>query len=656
MAVTRESYNPTEHLILAKPRRQYRTGVRWHHWQLRSLVGSNGQNAVYFPVAASDRLVHVQQLNTTTGEAETVKRLSFTPRCLAAHSGWVCCGGEKGAFSAFQVGERHTETEVDARMNLLDERWGLAGSEPDEATLIAAIARARTDKNLLAQNKTFGKDRVNCITIWLPPTLKAGHEGSYTEPVAVLANNDCTVMVVSLPDLELLDEIKYPDFMNRAVISPDGRLLVAISDDPYLYVHKMKAKRTTSPRTEPTYEWSRCRKIQLESQSLNDRSDNRGSFAACFSSSGRYLAVGTQYGTISVFSVATLDVPDANPLLTFFSTSRPNQDYGAVRDMAFSPGPTDLLAWTEDRGRVGVADIRTGFDSRQILYIDKDSDYEQVSVTDRSTIDPRLLEPLGDSTSGEPLSSTLTNNLDQGPEPRPPPIQRPRPDVRDALERYNIPLTAEETAVLEAIQDHRRRQDQWTSELMRRARTGALGGDNSGSATGGGGSDRPGASGGATTTRSPWIERVTRVSNAARPRNHSPSMNRPTEDRLADARIPTASVSDRVRQAGQTIIREDELRASAAAVPRRPGALDSIMSNAPPPERRRAAFLLREWEESPTRRMFGTYMAARPEPYDTAGLTWSENGEVLYVGAENAIYEFHVNRFARKLSPSISLS
>ncbi|KAK0672590.1 hypothetical protein QBC41DRAFT_299529 [Cercophora samala] len=755
MAVTRDSgtrsYNSTEHLIQAKPRRHYRTAVRWQHWQLRSLIGVHGQNSILFPMVVGERLITVQRLNTTTGESETVKRLSFPPRCLVARNGWVCCGGEKGAFSAFRVDEAGAEDDIETLLELhLRDR--AAGVPLD----MARSTRANSSKNAVARSRHCGKDRVNCITLWFPPTLQKAYKGAYDEGVALLANNDSTVIVASLCNMETLDEIKYPDFMNRAVISPDGKLLCAISDDPYLYIHKRKLKK--SPATgisfsisgQPLYEWMPCKKIQLESQSKDDRSDNRGSFALCFSSTGRYLAVGTQYGTISVFDVAALDVPGADPVCAVFTTSRPNQDFGAVRDMAFSPGPIDLLAWTEDRGRVGIADIRTGFDSRQILYLDHDGEFEHLPVVDRDTIDPRLIEEFRRE-RGDILSSNFASTLDLAGE-----RQGRRPDVREALERYNIPLTPEETVVLEAIQGSRRRElgsleaaeggrrpERWGSTTTLPRATSNSGGANesgtgSGSGTGTGTGTGSGAANGAGTSRSPWAERGSRSSltpGAARTRDRSASVSRAVDDLLGNARDQRERLRDnlRMREEQTRTAREGyssttntaaaaaatggsfiaDRRRYAAPLSSRPPVsstrLDTsdrralvarLMANAnpassasrwdnvealyggPSPQlvvsllttadlpatsssedapftnlqrRIRAAYLMRELEESPTRRMFGSILPShiRPEPYDTAGLSWSDDGEILFVGAESGVYEFHVNKLSRKLCPGI---
>jgi hypothetical protein len=167
-------------------------------------------------------------------------------------------------------------------------------------------------------------------------------------------------------------------------------------------------------------------------------------------------------------------VPGADPLITSFASSRPSTERGAVRDMAFAPGQSDLLAWTEDRGRVGVVDLRKGHVSRQILVLDRADDYEHISTTDRSTIDPRLLE----QRAIDSLSSTIANTMDlDGHGSRPAAREsvptfststtmtpEDRTNLRSAgrspSANYQNPLTSEETLVLQALQGHRRRQEE----------------------------------------------------------------------------------------------------------------------------------------------------------------------------------------------------
>lgn len=408
-----------------------------------------------------------------------------------AKYGWICAGGENGEFVAVQVddeseggdlGRNNVERDLFSRYRRSPANNGpsdqdhwinafhdhVRAGSPDERLrlgidpashndsddsmppLIPTSPRTQpsSDKSLHARSKTFGRDRVNCITLWTPQVSRVGFfEGAYSTPVAVLANNDKHVTVVGLRDQDAVDELTYPDCVNRALISPDGRLLAAVCDDPYLYVHERVARQNTCPglfTRKEDFEWRLCAKIPLKSQRKEDRSDQRGSFAACFSNTGRFLAVGTQYGVISVFNTASFLEPGSDPLITAFTSSRAKDDVGAVRDMAFCPGPFDLLAWTEHRGRVGVADIRSNYVSRQMLNLNDRDGFEQIMITERGSIDPRLLER---NDSGELSYSSIST------------AENRRAARRQASD-YHPPLTPEETMVIEALQEHRRRREQ----------------------------------------------------------------------------------------------------------------------------------------------------------------------------------------------------
>ena len=373
----------------------------------------------------------------------------------------MCCGSEHGEFVAIRLNDDDSESDHLDLLDLdLESRLPLGLTSPGEDSIFNLLARARrSTKSLVAKNFKMARERVNCITLWSPPTLLAPYDQAYTFPVAVLANNDRTVTLVNLDEaednerIEPLEVIKYPDFVNRAVISPDGRLLIAILDDPYLYIHERVEKNSDSdsdsgsrPRDGPEYCWEEKRTLLLKSQSEDDRSDSRGSFAACFSASGAYLAVGTQHGTVSVFDAALLSDLDADPLMTTFTSSRPKSGSGAIRDMAFCPGPFEILAWTEDRGHIGLADLRSNYVVRQIVDINVDSDFEHLNILDRNTLDPRLLDRRGDRRESNLASALGGNNLSEA--------QRRRPT--DRVESLNSPLAPNELMVLEAIQGNRR--------------------------------------------------------------------------------------------------------------------------------------------------------------------------------------------------------
>ncbi|KAF4449104.1 hypothetical protein F53441_7574 [Fusarium austroafricanum] len=649
MTVDESDMYPTDSLVSNHSRKHYRIPVRSQHWQLRSLVSAEKQNIVYFPGGNGSN--HVQRLNTTTRECETIKLLTFAPRCLVAEKGWLCCGSESGDFVAMRLDEGSddghgspSELDADTRLSL-----GLDSSREDSIFSLLSRAR-RSNKSLIAKSMKLAKDRVNCITLWFPPTTMPAHDKAYTEPVAVLANNDRTVTLVSLHDFdqkektEALDVITYPDFVNRALISPDGRLLIAILDDPYLYIHERVKNVAETPATRSnessTYQWEKTQRILLKSQKKDDRTDSRGSFAACFSESGAYLAVGTQHGTISIFNAALLADPDAEPLITTFQSSRPHSGPGAIRDMAFCPGPYGMLAWTEDRGHVGIADMRSNFFVRQIVNIEEPV-FEHINILDRNTIDPRLLDSRRD-------------RRDNAPGPSATDTSRRRGDVLDTL---NTPLTANETLVLEAMQLGRRSRERMAARVP------------------GGADDRPTA--GPTTF---WAARASRRSaneDAERPADRRSSSigramgdllgsNYRAGDRLRGSRPVPRETSDAqetgrrpdrwMESLGETVamLREQRQRQDSSYLT----VLEILQArerdnDRDPDDTTIIVPLVNQavnrWDED-----HGVFEVP-PSPDNTAGLAWSEDGRVLFVGAQNGIYELHVDTQSRKFCPSVSM-
>ncbi|KAJ4189704.1 DUF2415 domain-containing protein [Fusarium falciforme] len=646
MAVDESEIYPTEALVSKQSRKHYRIPVRPQHWQLRSLVSAEKKNIVYFPGGNGSN--HVQRLNTTTRECETIKLLTFAPRCLVAEKGWLCCGSENGDFVAMRLDDGNDDDNQGSSLDLDPEtRLSLGLDSTREGSLFSLISRARrSNKSLIAKSMKLAKDRVNCVTLWFPPTILAAHERAYTEPVAILANNDRTVILVSLRDfdqkekIEPLDVITYPDFVNRALISPDGRLLIAILDDPYLYVHQRvrKPSESSSRSRESTgYQWEQTQRILLKSQRKDDKTDSRGSFAACFSESGAYLAVGTQHGTISIFNAALLSNPDADPLITSFQSSRPHSGPGAVRDMAFCPGPYGILAWTEDRGHVGIADMRSNFTVRQIVDIEEPG-FEHINILDRNTIDPRLLENRRDR-----RDNTTSPGGNES--------SRRRLEMLDTL---NSPLTANETLVLEAMQLGRRNRE----------RQRATGTD-----------DRPTA---ATSTL--WAERSTRRptnDDSGRPEERrSSSIGRAmgdllgtyrAGDRLRGARPIARDTSDTpengrrsdqrwMESLGETVamLREQRQRQDSSYLTvleilqarERGGDRDQDDTSIIVPLVNQ---VVTRWEDD------HGGLGMPPSPDNTAGLAWSEDGRTLFVGAQNGIYELHVDVQSRKFCPSVSM-
>ena len=201
---------------------------------------------------------------------------------------------------------------------------------------------------------------------------------SLTLVLCACSNNDMTVSVYSLTQSEMLEVIQYQVCMNYAIISPDSMVLVAVGDENRIYFYSIQpcSKKTVGKPDEGHmlmgWEFPLTRTIDLEADA---RYDDRCCFTIAFSPSSQLCATASQSGIITVFDVPTvLDTskPEQDAILCTFRSSRSYFDGGAVRCMAFSPEPWDLLVWTEDNGRAGIADVRQAFSRRQILVLDPD--------------------------------------------------------------------------------------------------------------------------------------------------------------------------------------------------------------------------------------------------------------------------------------------
>ncbi|RKF58217.1 putative wd domain containing protein [Erysiphe neolycopersici] len=377
-ATDESAYHTTTDLILTKPLKFYYAPMHSGHWQLRSLISSPRPGILLYPHGRD-----IVVLNTKSRERYVLATLKFEPRCLTSTNEWLCCGGDKGDYTAIYFGHdlgsvscQNQDAEPDDRLPFdLDPFW-------------RSVPAHRLNKDIRPITevaKVTGNDIVNCITIWSPSDISS--ECAYKEPVALVSNNDRSITILKLENAELLDKLLLPDCVNRSLMSPEGDMLISVCDDPFLYIHKrkMSCKYGEESRSfkKSKYNWHFEGRVQLEGQARTNPPESRGSFAAAFSPSAKYLAVATQHGIISIFEKEKM----FSPPISVFTSSRatPNGD-GYVRDMEFCPGPFDLLVWTESKDRIVVADIRNFFISRQILPLDTNQleDVEKISINDRA--------------------------------------------------------------------------------------------------------------------------------------------------------------------------------------------------------------------------------------------------------------------------------
>ncbi|KAH7314211.1 hypothetical protein BKA65DRAFT_571466 [Rhexocercosporidium sp. MPI-PUGE-AT-0058] len=703
MAVKEESlHHATENLILPTPRKYYRATIDTSHWQLRSLISSPEQDVVYFPNGTD-----IISFNSKTRERELVASLTFLPRCLVASKDWLCCGGDNGNYTAISLKNRSAgfdtssflDADPDSRLPLdLDP----TRRSSNIGEMIDAYRRIR-GRTMTTHSEKIGAEIVNCITLWSPRDGLS--EYAYKMPVAVISNNDCTVSILDVATSDTLETLKLPDFVNRSAISPDGELLVAICDDPFLYIHKRmpkaepKRERFENKRS-PIYEWVLVGRIQLESQRQADRSQMRGSFALSFSRSGKYLAVATQYGIISVFDAECLLETDS--LMVSFTTSRPGRQAGAVRAMEFSPGPFDLLAWTESSGRVGVADVRTLFNSRQLILINSsEENVERVTLADRygqrfglrnlRTESPSSSTPdyLGADLERRQLRSLTRELLDRDQEP-PTPAELDVLEVSRIARRQRDAANAAREVLAEASATSR--WGPWAEGRRSNttASTTATNGESSTSrlVSNSGlptslrdfvSNDRSAASFRAfmdernrESARRTQLQQqeprrrssmlLATAENAieqrltlAPGRRDSPS--EPDSGRAPESNTPWTdieSVYRAARQAGEPVTRSTRLRVGI-------GIADDVQNITINP--REFAHRLRQpWRPTDDGTTFGIGTLSRDEnglldgvlrAAETMGCCWSPDGRILYAATLEGIHEYHVNISGRKKFPSL---
>lgn len=350
------------------------------HYQLRHFISCPEPDLLYYASGFD-----VYCLNVVTHTQAHVTTLPWEARCTAAGHGYVCVGGaDSGNFAAIKVtGFPPTDpSAIDASLPL-----DFEARLPRPPSLSAApSSRVRLEK--------IGEDIVNSISIHKLPA----QGGRPEEVVAVLTNNDKTVRLYSLAyNLELM-VLDLPIAMNHATISPDGQMLVAVGDAPVAFffqqskVEKASGSKTAETVTIPP-EWELLERVALF-RPANSHAD--GYFTTAWSPSGRLCAVGSECGYITVFDVDLLKLVEygEDAVVELICSTRPDivASAGAVRTMHFSPAPWDFLVWSEDQGRVCVADLRAELKVKQVLTLDpKESGLQTTEIADFDlTVNPEL--------------------------------------------------------------------------------------------------------------------------------------------------------------------------------------------------------------------------------------------------------------------------
>ncbi|KAJ2546750.1 hypothetical protein EV175_005486, partial [Coemansia sp. RSA 1933] len=164
---------------------------------------------------------------------------------------------------------------------------------------------------------------------------------SSSMPRLMACNNDHTVRLMSLPDLRLVTELKFPTAINYAAISPDGSKMCVVGDSNDVFLFNKRGD-----------DFERIATLTAS---------NDSSFSCDWNQSSQYFAVGSQDGYATVWDIRS------QQKMVQLETFQHGRSRGACRNVKFSPsGSIDLLAFSEHTSYVNVVDTRS-FEKRQVL-------------------------------------------------------------------------------------------------------------------------------------------------------------------------------------------------------------------------------------------------------------------------------------------------
>lgn len=297
-----------------------------------------------------------------------IASLPWGARCTAAGYGWICTGGgDKGTFAVIRL---DPTAEVDYFGNRV------LPPPPPHVSL-----------------EKLGDEIVNSISIH---QLKSDHPAVADDIVAVLTNNDKSIRVFSLSQQTETAVLELPFPVNHATISPDGQLLIAVGDYQQCYFYERADLKPAADSNSQKFASAHCVWELLDVVSLHvpKTIGSTGYFSTAWSPNGRLCAVASEMGYISIIDVEALKALEQgeDAIVAVIGSTRPELTLpyggcpGAVRTMLFSPSPSDLLIWSEDQGRVCVADLRNGLRARQVLQLTPEHDGPKyVEVKDSPT-------------------------------------------------------------------------------------------------------------------------------------------------------------------------------------------------------------------------------------------------------------------------------
>ncbi|KAJ3173844.1 hypothetical protein HDU87_007347 [Geranomyces variabilis] len=270
---------------------KHAVAVNIQHWQLRHQIQCPTRN---------DECVYATQHSVDSYNTETKRttsllaELAFKPVTIAASFEYIAAAGQRGQVVACELGSDESPVQIAA-----------------------------------------GRNCTNGLCVF-------DHHG---QPRLLSCSNDKTIKVYSLPKLDLLHTIGFPEPVNYAAVSPDGRKMVAVGDGEDAYLYDISAGG----------EFTRTATLEA---------GRDAGFSCAWDRTSQRFAVATQDNHVRVWDVRDL----AQPVAEIITTNELRTAANAPRSVKFSLTGPDLLLFSEHMRKFHVVDART-FNDRQVIQV-----------------------------------------------------------------------------------------------------------------------------------------------------------------------------------------------------------------------------------------------------------------------------------------------
>ncbi|ODV88433.1 hypothetical protein CANCADRAFT_13954, partial [Tortispora caseinolytica NRRL Y-17796] len=303
------------------------------HWQLRNLItpSCHDPNEVYYVSGTA-----INALNLKNGRSNVLMNdLPFEPRCISSGFGYVLAGGvNHGHFALSKVRQDPIIDSFDRSSQLMFPEFN--------KNRIGANSLVDHGRPHSHHSFSLGGYINNAITLY---------STSPSEANAIICNNDRTLHIIRLTSESYAPEqvIQVPVPPNHASISPDKKTIAIVGDSSELYLLHAEEKPN----------WSRgCSSTKWTPVGASFNDSDCG-FSSAFSPSGSLLAISSQDGLAFVYDTRYMPSLTRRPS----SLTAPR---GAFRCLKFSNSYLDMLAITEQFGRVHLVDTRN-FSNSSVL-------------------------------------------------------------------------------------------------------------------------------------------------------------------------------------------------------------------------------------------------------------------------------------------------